>query len=144
MLMWCCLVVCGVVWCGVVLPWCGDGDSRPSSGLLSYNHLQHHITIIRPYTIYHVYICYSETVISNIKHDTLYCLSPQLTCQQASPLDVEDRSEELLVQLSYAIKTQLKAPNAPYPTGAFLPFAVSLWTKGCLYVHNRTFPFFFA
>ena len=29
-------------------------------------------------------------------------------------LDVEDQIEELLRQLSYAIKNQLKAPKAPY------------------------------
>ena len=35
----------------------------------------------------------------------------------------------LLRQLSNAIKTQLKAPKAPY-LGHFLPFAGSLWHKG--------------
>ena len=34
----------------------------------------------------------------------------------------------LLCQLSYTIKTQLKAPKVPY-FGHFLPFAVSLWYK---------------
>ena len=33
---------------------------------------------------------------------------------QGSPLDVEDGSEELLRQLSYAIKTQPKEPEATY------------------------------
>ena len=34
----------------------------------------------------------------------------------------------LVRQLSYTIKTQLKAPKVPY-FGHFLPFAVSLWYK---------------
>ena len=41
----------------------------------------------------------------------------------------------LLCQLSYAIKTQLKAPKAPYPyKGHFLSFAVSLWFKADFHV----------
>ena len=44
-------------------------------------------------------------------------------------LDVEDCSEELLRQLSYAIKNQLGHP--------YLPLAGSLWHNGA---YNRTFP----
>ena len=33
---------------------------------------------------------------------------------QGSPLDVEDSYEGLLRQLSYAIRTQLKEPKAPF------------------------------
>ena len=38
------------------------------------------------------------------------------------------RLKMLLRQLSYAIKTQLKAPKAQY-WGYFLPFPLSLWLK---------------
>ena len=44
--------------------------------------------------------------------------------EQCDPLDVEIISEELLRQLSYAIKNQLKAPKAPYngaPYNRFFP-----------------------
>ena len=41
----------------------------------------------------------------------------------------------MLRQLSYAIKNQLKTPNAPYK-GHFLPFAGSLRYKGGFHVGN--------
>ena len=51
-------------------------------------------------------------------------------------LDVEVRSEELLHQLSYAIKNKLGHPKAlerNIPIGGhFLPYAGSLWHEGAL------------
>ena len=52
-------------------------------------------------------------------------------------LDVEDCSEELLCQQSYAITNQLRHSKPPPTRGFGTLLAGSLWHKGA---YNRTFP----